>query len=137
VRLGTARHLAAAPNGDVYVALRAGGAGPSASRGGIVALRDADGDGRFEIKEPFGSDSTTGIALRNGYLCVAHPLSVQRYKTTPGQLKPTGEPETIVTDLPNERAHADKGLAFDGRGSLYITESQKGRVWRVIYKETK
>ena len=117
--LGTARHLAVASNGDVYVALRAGGTGPSASRGGIVALRDADGDGRFEVKEPFGSDSTTGIALRNGLLYVAHPLSVQRYKMT-GQLRPTGEPETIVTDLPSERAHADKGLAFDGRGSLYI-----------------
>ncbi|HEX7138227.1 MAG TPA: hypothetical protein VF219_10285 [Vicinamibacterales bacterium] len=109
--LGAARHLAVAPNGDTYVALRGGG---------VVALRDGDGDGRFEIKEKFGTDSTTGIVLRNGYLYVAHPLSVQRYKMTPGQLKPTGEPETIVTGLPSERAHADKGLAFDGRGSLYI-----------------
>jgi glucose/arabinose dehydrogenase len=109
--LGAARHLAVAPNGDVYVALRSGG---------IVALRDADGDGRFEIKERFGSESTTGIVLRNGFLYVAHPRSVERYKMTPGQLKPTDAPETIVADLPGERQHADKGLAFDGRGSLYI-----------------
>jgi len=109
--LGAARHIAVAPNGDIYISLRSGG---------VVALRDADGDGRFEIKEKFGSDSTTGIVLRNGYLYVAHPLSVQRYKITPGQLKPAGEPETIVTGLPNERSHADKGLAFDDRGSLYI-----------------
>jgi glucose/arabinose dehydrogenase len=116
--LGTARHLVAAPNGDVYVALRTAGNPPTG--GGVVALRDADGDGRFEIKETFGTDSTTGIALRNGYLYVAHPLNVQRYKLTPGQLKPDGEPETVVTGLPTEPGHRDKGLAFDGRGSLYI-----------------
>ncbi|HEY7292245.1 MAG TPA: hypothetical protein VH583_20580 [Vicinamibacterales bacterium] len=113
--LGAARHLVAAPNGDVYVALRGQNA-----KGGVVALRDADGDGRFETKESFGSESTTGIALHNGYLYVAHPLDVQRYKMTAGELKPAGEPETIVSGLPSEREHADKGLAFDGRGSLYI-----------------
>jgi glucose/arabinose dehydrogenase len=116
--LGTARHLVAAPNGDLYVALRAAGNPPTG--GGVVALRDADGDGRFEVKEAFGSESTTGIALRNGYLYVAHPLNVQRYKMTAGQLKPGSEPETVVTGLPTEQGHRDKGLAFDGRGSLYI-----------------
>jgi glucose/arabinose dehydrogenase len=33
---------------------------------------------------------------------------------------PSGEPETIVTGIPMEREHEDKGLAFDGKGSLYI-----------------
>jgi glucose/arabinose dehydrogenase len=112
--LGTARHLAVAPNGDVYVALQTrGGRGPSATGGGVVGLRDADGDGKFEIKEAFGAGSSTGIALHNGYLYLAHPTSVERFKMTAGQLKPTGEPETIVTDLPGERQHEDKGLAFD------------------------
>src|ERR1700747_1424812 len=63
--LGTARHLVVAPNGDVYVALRGGHPGTG---GGVAALRDADGDGKFEIKERFGSGSSTGIGLRNGYL---------------------------------------------------------------------
>ena len=39
---------------------------------------------------------------------------------TSGQLKPAGEPETIVADLTPDRQHGDKGIAFDGRGSLYI-----------------
>jgi glucose/arabinose dehydrogenase len=117
--LGTARHLAVAPNGDLYVSLRSGRP-DTATRGGVVALRDADGDGRFEIKEPFGDESTTGLGFRNGYLYVAHPHNVQRYKMTAGQLKPGGAPETIVTGLPTERSHEDKGLAFDGAGSLYI-----------------
>jgi glucose/arabinose dehydrogenase len=120
--LGIARHMAAAPNGDLYVALMArGGPGsPGTGGGGAVALRDADKDGRFEVKEPFGSVSTTGIAIRNGYVYLAHPTSIERIKLTAGQLKPTGMPEVIVTDLPNDRQHEDKGIAFDGRGGLYI-----------------
>jgi glucose/arabinose dehydrogenase len=119
--LGAARHVAVAQNGDAYVALMRGpGARLSAGPGGVVAMRDGDGDGRFETKEMIPSENTTGVALRNGYLYVAHPQSVQRYKMTPGQLKPAGEPETIVGDLPLDRQHGDKGMAFDGRGSLYI-----------------
>jgi glucose/arabinose dehydrogenase len=111
--VGTARHLVVALNGDVYVALR--GQEP----GGIVALRDKDGDGRLETKESFGKGSTTGIALRNSYLYVATLTTVERYKMTPGQLTPSGPSETIAT-LPAQRGHADKGIAFDGKGSLYV-----------------
>jgi hypothetical protein len=45
--LGEARHLAVAANGDVYVAIQGGG---------VTALRDANGDGRFEMKEHFGDE---------------------------------------------------------------------------------
>ncbi len=114
--LGTARHLVVAPNGDVYVALQSGEGTP----GGVVALRDANGDGRFEIQEKFGDGSVTGIALRNGYLYIAKPQSVERYKMTPGQLKPSGAAEIVLSGLPSEQEHRDKGLAFDGMGSFYI-----------------
>jgi glucose/arabinose dehydrogenase len=119
--VGPARHLTVAPNGDVYVSLETrGGRGQTAEvGGGVVALRDADGDGKFEVKEAFGGGSSTGIALRNGYLYLAHPKTIERFKMTAGQLKPSGDAETIVTGLPEERQHEDKGLAFDGRGSLY------------------
>ena len=113
--LGAARHLVVALNGDVYVALLGDG-----DKGGVVALRDTNGDGRFEMKEHFGDVSTTGIGLRNGYLYVAHPNTVVRYKMTAGQLKPGGAPETVVSGLPGVRQHGDKGIAFDGKGSLYV-----------------
>src|SRR5579862_4455193 len=59
--LGTARHIAVASNGDLYVSLqRSGGRPPAGMGGGVVALHDGDGDGRFEVKEQFGEDSTTG-----------------------------------------------------------------------------
>lgn len=113
--LGTARHLAVAPNGDVYVALQGMG-----DKGGVMALRDTNGDGKFEVKEHFGQGSFTGIALHNGYLYLAGPNTVIRYKMKAGELKPSGEPETIVMDLPGVREHGDKGIAFDGKGSLYV-----------------
>ena len=109
--LGTARHLVVAPNGDVFVALQ---------DGGVTALRDTNGDGKFEVKEHFGQESFTGIALRNGYLYAAGRNTVLRYKMKPGDLKPSGEPETVVTGLPGVRQHGDKGLTFDGKGSLYV-----------------
>jgi len=43
-----------------------------------------------------------------------------RYKMTPGQLKPAGEMELVVKDLPGVRQHGDKGIAFDGKGGLYV-----------------
>ncbi|MEO8661281.1 MAG: hypothetical protein ABI693_22615, partial [Bryobacteraceae bacterium] len=105
--LGPARHVAVAPNGDLYVALQDEG-----SKGGVVALRDANGDGRYEIKEKIGQGNITGVGLRNGYLYVAKFHTVERYKMTPGQLKPTGPVETVVEGLPGVEQHGDKGIAF-------------------------
>jgi len=115
--LGEARHLVAAPDGDLFVSLQGGRGGAG---GGIVALRDADGDGKFEMKERFGEGSATGIGLRNGYLYYATPTSIVRYKLAAGQLKPAGEAQIVAENLPERRQHADKGLAFDGRGGMYV-----------------
>jgi glucose/arabinose dehydrogenase len=114
--LGPARHLVAAPNGDLFVSINNGRGGP----GGVVALRDGDGDGKFEKREKFGTTGGTGIALRNGYLYLATTTGVLRYKMAAGALTPTGEPETIVEGLPDRRQHEDKSVAFDGRGGMYV-----------------
>ena len=120
--VGTARHMAVAANGDLYVATQSrGGRGQPETGGGIVALHDADGDGKFEVREQIGTGSTTGVGLRNGYLYLAHPKTIERFKMTAGQLKPTGEAEVIVKDLlPDSPQHNDTGLTFDGRGSMYF-----------------
>ena len=85
--LGPLRHVAVAPNGDVYV---------KTSKGGLIGLRDTNGDGRADVKEPFGGGGGTGIAVRDGYLYHSSNSAVFRYKLTPGQLKPAGAQETIV-----------------------------------------
>lgn len=109
--LGAARHAVVADNGDLFVALQSGG---------IAALHDSTGNGRFDVKEKFGTESTTGIGFHDGYLYFATPLTVERYKWAPGQLKPTGPSEIVVSGLPTEREHHDKGLTFDKQGHLYI-----------------
>lgn len=114
--LGTARHAWAAPDGDLYVALQKS----TTSSGGVVALHSSKGDGRFDVRENFGDGSTTGIGFYNGYLYLAHPQSIVRYKMTPGQIKPNGEAETVVSGFDPAREHGDKGLALDGNGFLYV-----------------
>lgn len=114
--LGAARHMVVTPNGDLYVALMDSRGATS----GIVGLRDTNGDGKMDVTEKFGDKSSTGIAIRNGYIYVATISSVERFKLTPGTLKP-GPAEVVVADLPVTRPHQDKGLAFDGRGSLYVS----------------
>jgi glucose/arabinose dehydrogenase len=109
--LGRLRFLTVAPNGDLYVKTR---------NGGIFALRDADGDGRAEIRKEFGSGGGTGIALHDGHLYHSTNDAVLRYKLTDGELVPASEPETIVTGLPDKRQHAAKAFAFDGAGRLLV-----------------
>ena len=119
--LGTARHAVVAPNGDLYVALQSG----KGKTGGVVALRDENGDGRFETKEYFGDGSSTGIALRNGYLYVAKVESVERWKMTPGQLKPTGQPEVGGVDLGRHCSCLWRGL---------LREAQQGEIFGHLFR---
>ncbi|HEY2942266.1 MAG TPA: PQQ-dependent sugar dehydrogenase [Vicinamibacteria bacterium] len=109
--LGPLRHVAVAPNGDVYVRTR---------KAGLIALRDTNGDGRADLKEPFGDGEGTGVAVHDGYLYYSSNSAVFRQKLTPGQLKPTGAQETIVTDLPAEEQHDSKAFSFDDTGRLYV-----------------
>ena len=117
--VGEARHLAVATNGDIYVALRQAPGGSAAD--GIVALRDADGDGRAEEVQTFGEHRGTGIEIQGDYLYFATDSSVVRYRMPQdGSLVPTGAAEPVVTGLPVQRAHAAKTLAFDGQGSMWV-----------------
>jgi len=109
--LGPLRFMTVAPNGDVYVKMQTVG---------IIALRDADGDGRAEIRAAFGTGGGTGIGLRDGWLYSSTTPAVSRYKMTAGELVPKGEPELVVSGLPDENQHNSKSFAFDEAGLLYV-----------------
>lgn len=109
--LGPLRFMTVAANGDIYVKTRSVG---------IIALRDADGDGRADVKASFGSGGGTGIAVRDGFLYHSTNSAVLRYRLTPGQLVPRSEEETVVSGLPDERQHNAKSFAFDEAGLLYV-----------------
>jgi glucose/arabinose dehydrogenase len=115
---GQLRHVAVMPNGDTYVAMKVVGRG--GGTGGIMMLRDANNDGKFEITERFADGDLTGIGIRNGYLYAASFNTVRRWKLTPGTLKPTGAAEVVVDGLPGVPQHGDKGIAFDGKGGMYL-----------------
>ncbi|MGF1455447.1 MAG: PQQ-dependent sugar dehydrogenase [Alphaproteobacteria bacterium] len=114
--LGRARHLAVAPNGDVYVNLRS----VDSDGRGVVALRDTDGDGAADVEERFSDIAGTGIALRGEALYVSSNDAVFRFDRPAGTLVPTGDPVTIVSGFPEQRAHAAKPIAFDGAGHLLV-----------------
>lgn len=113
--LGAARHLAVAENGDIYVALR-----QKQNGGGIVALRDTDGDGKADQKEYFGDHSGTGIGLHNGYLYASSTTKVYRYEMPEDSLVPSAEPELIVEGFPEQNSHAAKSFTFDSSGNIYV-----------------
>lgn len=110
-KLKSLRNLTVAPNGDIYAKTR---------QDGVIALRDTDGDGRADVIKEFGDGGGTGIALRGDWLYHSTDNHVFRYKLTPGELVPAGEPERIVRDLPNRRQHAAKAIAFGADGRLYV-----------------
>ena len=117
--LGAARHLTVAPNGDLYVAIRNSGLFGEDAQGGIIALRDTDGDGRADLQERFGRDGGTSIELHNGYLYFGRDTAIERYRMRPGSLVPHEPPEVLAT-LPNQQGHRAKGFAFDGAGGMFV-----------------
>jgi glucose/arabinose dehydrogenase len=112
--LGPLRFLAVAPNGDVY-----------ARHDNIMVLHDTKGDGRLDVVQSFGVDcgtgqDATGITFHGDWLYYTNSTTVYRYKMTPGQAVPSGDPETIVKDLPDSGGHEAKSITFDPEGNIYI-----------------
>jgi glucose/arabinose dehydrogenase len=151
------RWLYALPNGDILVAesnkpadaegarsgivgwimkkvmKRAGAGVPSANR--ITLLRDADGDGKPEVRTAFleGLNSPFGMALVGDSLYVANTDAVVRfpYKTGATQIR---EPGVKIADLPAGRInhHWTKNVIASRDGSrLYVTVGSNSNVGEV------
>ena len=116
--LGPIRHIAVAANGDVIGAVRARRNEPGS--GGVVILRDSNGDGRLEVLRRFGPGGGSGIVLHGGFLYFSTDDAVVRWPWAAGQLEPAGPPDTVAFGLTNRGQHAAKGLAVSGR-ALYVT----------------
>jgi len=121
-----ARHVAVAPNGDIYTVLAVAG-GPLAPppsgppTPGVVALRDADRDGKYEQQQKFGPGlQGTGILISNGYLYVGADQQVVRFRLDGKSLVPTGQAEVIVDGLPRANPHSAKSIAIGDGGALYV-----------------
>jgi glucose/arabinose dehydrogenase len=161
------RTLQALPNGDILVSLtrapakeddggimawiagllmdRAGAGGESPNQ--VVLLRDADGDGRAEVRQVLldGLDSPSGLAWHDGTLYVANHDEVLAYPYELGAAAVSGEPRK-VTDLAAGGGHWMRNLAINEEGTkLYVAvgsdtniadkgmEAEEGRalIWEV------
>ncbi len=155
------------PNGDILVAEGRGGNAPklkpkdviasyikakgtSPVKGGnrLTLLRDANGDGTYELKTVFADhlNAPYGLALVGDTLYVADQDALVKFHYTVGQTHVDGEP-VKVTDLPSViNHHWTKALAAstDGR-YLYVgigsnsnitergmtAEVDRARIWQV------
>lgn len=130
------------PNGDILVAEGRGGNAPKlkpkdviagvikargntsvASGNRLTLLRDADGDGRYELQTVFADNLNApyGLALHDGNLYVANQDELVRFDYEEGQTQASGPPSK-VTDLPSAiNHHWTKALTVseDGR-YLYV-----------------
>lgn len=130
------------PNGDILVAegrggrapklkpkdviagyIKAKGTSPVASGNRLTLLRDADGDGEYELKTTYadGLDAPYGLALIGERLFVANQGELVRFDYREGDTRATGAP-IHVTDLPSAiNHHWTKALAASADGaSLYV-----------------
>ncbi len=110
--LGRPRHLAVAPNGDVFAAKR---------DGGIVVLRDTTHDGKADVVSTFFSGpGGSGIALASDAVYFAPTDRVIRLPWKPGELQPSGEPQVVAKDLPSG-GHGDKGIVLGPNNALFVS----------------
>ena len=111
--LGPVRQITLGPDGAVYGALAKGD-------GGVVALRDTDGDGRADERRVFGPPGGNDVKIHDGYLYLALPDRIVRWRLVAAQLQPPGEPEIIVDGLPADASHKAKSIAFSGSDVMYV-----------------
>lgn len=155
------------PNGDILVAEGKGGnvsptkpkdviagyikaKGTTPVKGGnrLTLLRDADGDGKYELQTVFADklDAPYGLALVGNKLYVANQDALVRFNYRVGQTQ-ASEPPVKVTDLPSKiNHHWTKSLAASPDGRLLyvgigsnsnitergmVVEADRAMVWEV------
>lgn len=127
--LGHVRHMVVAPDGVLYANTWSGRYYhnvPPPFGGFLIALRDTNGDGHAEVIQRFGPDRVhgaaggTGIGLYNGALYAEINDRIVRYKLPSGALVPSGNAETVVSDLPLTGDHPMHPFVIDARGNLFV-----------------
>ena len=130
------------PNGDILVAegkgqgapalrpkdliagiIKSWGKSPEPGGNRLTLLRDADGNGEYELQTVFAENlnSPYGLAFLNGAIYVANQDAVVRFPYTEGQTEAAGPPE-VLTRLPSAiNHHWTKSMAASADGRfLYV-----------------
>jgi len=120
--LGSARQLAFAPNGDLFV-----------NNGAVTVLWDEDGDGyssaseRSVFGEAPGLNHGIAFSRDHRFVYVSSGTTVYRFAYKPGQRSAEGARETVISGIPTG-GHSTRTLAFDSKGRLYVSIGSAGNV---------
>ena len=106
-----ARSMVLGASGTVFVANRRG-------RSVYAVVPEVEGTRTIEIAS--GLDAPNGIALHDGDLYVAEIDRVTRYADIENRLNDVPEAEELPIDLPSERHHGWRYIAFGPDDKLYI-----------------
>jgi glucose/arabinose dehydrogenase len=118
------RQMRVAPNGDIFTA--------ETRAGRIRVLRAADGEAKPSANEIYASglNEPFGVALFPSddpkWVYVANTDSVVRFPYQAGDLKASGNAETVVAELPHGGGHTTRDIAFsrDGKRMLISVGSR-------------
>jgi glucose/arabinose dehydrogenase len=118
------RQMRVAPNGDIFIA--------ETRAGRIRVLRAADGEAKPSANEIYASglNEPFGVALFPSddpkWVYVANTDSVVRFPYQAGDLKASGNAETVVAELPHGGGHTTRDIAFsrDGKRMLISVGSR-------------
>jgi glucose/arabinose dehydrogenase len=125
------RMLRTAPNGDIFVA--------ESKSDRVTVLRDADGDGRAEVREIFSKDLNQpfGIAFyppgdAPTHVYIANTDSVVRFAYKSGETKAAGKPQKLIGNIPGGAGalegggHWTRDIVFSNDGKkLYLSVGSK------------
>ncbi len=122
------RELRTAPNGDLFTS--------DSDSGKAEVFRGITKDGKPEQHEVFatGLKQNFGIAFyplgkNPEWIYLANTNSVIRYHYHNGDLKATGQPETVIAELPSGGGHITRDLAFSPDGKhLFVSVGSASNV---------
>ncbi len=108
-----ARSMTRGDEGTIFVGTR--------HSGNVYALQDTDGDNKIDKQYTLMSDlfMPNGVAYRNGDLYVAEVNKVWRLPDIENSLD-NPNPELLYDNLPDEKSHGWKYIAFGPDDKLYI-----------------
>lgn len=113
-KVNNARSLALGNKGTVFVSNRNGKK--------VYALLDADKDGKAEKQYVLmdGLEMPNGVAFKNGALYVAEVSRIWRLDDIEEHLANPPKPVLVYDELPKDKHHGWKYIAFGPDGKLYI-----------------
>ena len=110
--LDNARAMAIADDGTVFVGTR--------DAGNVYALELDDNEVNARHTIASGLRMPTGLAYRDGSLYVAAISQILRFDDISGSLRSPPKPVIVTDNLPTERHHGWKHIAFGPDGWLYV-----------------